>query len=155
MVLILSCTNDREKHVYLLVGQSNMAGRGKVALIDTTLHKQVFMFTKDRQWVPAKEPMHFDRPERIGVGPGFAFGRKMAAYSPKADIYLIPCAVGASRIEKWEKGTYFKITDSYPYDDAIARTKEALKMEVYLKVFFGIRVKRIAGLTDMNYIWKD
>ncbi|VAW10372.1 probable acetyl xylan esterase AxeA [hydrothermal vent metagenome] len=128
LVFSISCNKEREKHVYLLIGQSNMAGRGAIETIDITPHKNVFMFTRNKQWVLAKEPMHFARPERIGVGPGFAFGRKMAKNYPNADIYLIPCAVGATSIQKWERGAYHKTTQIYPYDSAMSVTKEALKV---------------------------
>lgn len=127
VVLPLACVQKRQKHIYLLVGQSNMAGRGSIEAIDIIEHPQVYMFTQDKRWVKAREPMHFDRPDRVGTGPGFAFGRAMAKANPDSDIYLVPCAVGGSRIEKWGEGIYYKLTDSYPYDEAIMRTREALK----------------------------
>ncbi|MCF6348548.1 MAG: sialate O-acetylesterase [Flavobacteriaceae bacterium] len=105
-----------------------MAGRGTVEAIDTIPNSSVFMFTRGKKWVLAKEPMHFARPERIGVGPGFAFGRKMADMNPDVDIYLIPCAVGATSIQKWERGAYHKTTQMYPYDSAMSVAKEALKI---------------------------
>ncbi len=128
IISLISCNKEKEKHVYLLIGQSNMAGRGIVEAIDTIPNNSVFMFTRDKQWVLAKEPMHFARPERIGVGPGFAFGRKMAEINPDVDIYLIPCAVGATSIQKWERGAYHKTTQMYPYDSAMSVAKEALKI---------------------------
>ena len=47
-------------HLYLLVGQSNMAGRGTVEQQDTAPHPRVLMLSKAEQWVPAADPMHFD-----------------------------------------------------------------------------------------------
>jgi hypothetical protein len=43
-------------HLFLLVGQSNMAGRGKVAEEDRKAHPRVLMLTKENRWVPAVAP---------------------------------------------------------------------------------------------------
>src|SRR5690606_37860659 len=63
--------------LYLLVGQSNMAGRGKVEAIDTVRHAQVYVFNADDEWSLAKEPLHYDKANR-GVGPGCASGKVTA-----------------------------------------------------------------------------
>jgi len=49
-------------HIYLLMGQSNMAGRGVIEAIDTITHPRVLMLEKDKHWVPAKAPIHSDKP---------------------------------------------------------------------------------------------
>ncbi|HUU42399.1 MAG TPA: sialate O-acetylesterase, partial [Planctomycetota bacterium] len=54
-------TPKSKVHVYLLLGQSNMAGRGKVEPQDREMHPRVFMLTKEGTWVPASEPVQFDR----------------------------------------------------------------------------------------------
>ena len=53
---------DTPRHLFLLVGQSNMAGRGKVEPQDTVPIPRVLMLDKQRTWVPAVDPMHFDKP---------------------------------------------------------------------------------------------
>lgn len=119
---------DKEQfHLYLLVGQSNMAGRGKVTPQDETPVPRVLMLNKDRKWVPAVDPLHFDKPTVVGVGIGKTFGIEMAHDNPDATIGLIPCGVGGSPISSWQPGEFYKPTQSHPWDDAIARTKEALK----------------------------
>ena len=40
-------------HLFLLTGQSNMAGRGKVADEDLKVPPRVLMLTKDLKWVPS------------------------------------------------------------------------------------------------------
>lgn len=45
-------------HLFLLVGHSNMAGRGKVSEEDREPHPRVLMFTQGEKWVPAVDPMH-------------------------------------------------------------------------------------------------
>ena len=58
----------REKfHLFLLVGQSNMAGRGTLEKQDTTPHPRVLMLNKAGEWAPAVDPLHFDKPS-AGVG---------------------------------------------------------------------------------------
>jgi len=114
---------DRTR-LYLLIGQSNMAGRGKVSEQDRTAHPRVMMLDRSGQWVPAVEPVQFDKPF-VGVGPGLAFGKAMAQADPGVIIGLIPAAAGGSPIRVWQAGEYWKQTDSHPYDDAIRRTKAA------------------------------
>ena len=81
--------------LYLLVGQSNMAGRGVVEEQDKTPHARVLMLSKEGKWVPAIDPMHFDKPA-AGVGLGKTFGQLIAEANPGVTIGLIPCAVGGS-----------------------------------------------------------
>ena len=118
-------------HLYLLIGQSNMAGRGKVAKEDTTPHPRVFKLDKKDEWAPAVDPLHFDKP-MAGVGPGLTFGKLMAEADPSVSIGLIPCAAGGSPIRVWKKGGYWGQTRSKPYDEtlrrvAIARQRGVLK----------------------------
>jgi hypothetical protein len=117
----------KQFHLYLLAGQSNMAGRGKVEEEDKTPHPRVWVLAKDNTWQPATEPLHFDKPAVIGVGPGLAFGKAMAELDTNIVIGLIPCAVGGSPIEVWEPGKYYEPTKSHPYDDAMARTRAAMQ----------------------------
>jgi hypothetical protein len=113
-------------HLYLLIGQSNMAGRGNVDDESKTAHPRVLMLNKAKEWVPATDPMHFDKPA-AAVGPGLAFGKLMAEQNPKVRIGLIPCAVGGSAIRAWMPGAEDKATKTHPYDDMLERAKAALK----------------------------
>jgi hypothetical protein len=110
--------------LYLLVGQSNMAGRGYVEAQDTVPNRHVLRLNPAGQWEVAKDPIHFDKPV-AGVGPGLAFGRALAAADTSAVIGLIPCAVGGSGIDAWAPGAYFADTNTHPYDDALARARLA------------------------------
>lgn len=111
--------------VFLLAGQSNMAGRGDVAAQDTLAHPRVLMFTADGRWAPAVDPMHFDKPV-AGVGPGRAFGIALAERDPQIVVGLIPAAVGGSPIETWTPGAVHEQTGAHPWDDALDRTRRAL-----------------------------
>jgi dienelactone hydrolase len=113
-------------HLFLLAGQSNMAGRGELEPIDQLAYSRVLTLNADGQWVPAVDPIHFDKPI-AGVGLGRTFGITMAALNPDATIGLIPVAVGGSPIDSWEPGGYHEQTDSHPYDDAMKRARSALE----------------------------
>ncbi|MDO7846085.1 sialate O-acetylesterase [Hymenobacter sp. M29] len=112
--------------LYLLIGQSNMAGRGPVEAQDTVPNARVLRLNAAGQWEVAKDPIHFDKPV-AAVGPGLTFGRLMAAQNPDRTIGLIACAVGGSGIDAWAPGAYFEGTKTYPYDAALARAKVALQ----------------------------
>ncbi|MBN2315122.1 MAG: sialate O-acetylesterase [Sedimentisphaerales bacterium] len=123
--------SHRQKfHLYILAGQSNMAGRGKVEEQDIQPHPRVFVLDKEGQWKPATEPLHFDKPQIAGVGPGLAFGKAMAEYKKNVKIGLIPCAAGGSPIASWTEGGYHSQTKSHPYDDALERTRIAMQSGV-------------------------
>ena len=105
--------------LFLLIGQSNMAGRGKVEPQDQVVNPKIFMLTKDLKWVPAKDPLHFDKPA-AGVGLGSQFAREISKADPNASIGLIPCAVGGTSLDQWKAGGPL-------YTAAVARTKEVMK----------------------------
>jgi hypothetical protein len=115
---------DRAFHLYLLIGQSNMAGRGEIGPEDNEVHPLVWTLDRANRWAPASDPIHFDKPI-AAVGPGLAFGKAMAGRDPAVRIGLIPCAVGGSPISTWQPDGYWEQTDSKPYDDAIERTQIA------------------------------
>lgn len=114
--------------LYLLIGQSNMAGRGPLSQTYLTQgDNNVFMLTKENTWVTAKNPLHFDKPTIAGVGPGLSFGIAMARSNPAHKIGLIPCAVGGTSIDVWKPGAYDEKTKTHPYDDMLLRLKDAQK----------------------------
>ena len=120
-------SNRRDFHLYLLAGQSNMAGRGKVQEQDMQIHPRVYVLNQGNEWELAKDPLHFDKPGIVGVGPGLAFGKAVAGYKKRVRIGLIPCAAGGSPISSWTKGGYHDQTKSHPYDDAVRRAGAAMQ----------------------------
>src|SRR5690242_17005176 len=64
--------------IYILAGQSNMAGTAPVEREDRTPHPRVFAFGPDYHWRSAIEPLG-DAP---GVGPGLAFAKELAGRRP-------------------------------------------------------------------------
>ena len=113
-------------HLFLLVGQSNMAGRGTVEEQDRMPHPRVLMLNRTDAWVTAIDPLHFDK-AAAGVGLGKTFGRLYAESHPGVTVGLIPCAVGGSPIDAWKPGAFYEPTKSHPWDDAMRRAQFALK----------------------------
>jgi Carbohydrate esterase, sialic acid-specific acetylesterase len=118
--------SKKDFHLFLLAGQSNMAGRGEVSAEDRTVHPRVLTLNKDGEWVPAQDPIHFDKPG-AGVGPGRAFGIAVAESNPGITVGLIPGAVGGSPIDSWKPGVVWTAPQSRPYDEALDRTRRAMK----------------------------
>lgn len=119
--------NSKNFHLFVLAGQSNMAGRGKVAPKDTKVHPRVFSLSKSGSWEPAVDPLHFDKPKLVGVGLGRTFAIQYANEHPGVTVGLIPCAVGGSPISSWTPGGFHTQTKLHPYDDALARCKLAMQ----------------------------
>lgn len=103
---------DRENvHVYLLFGQSNMEGTGKIAPEDRETNSRVRVLQNttcpnlDREfgeWYVAEPPLNRCW---AGIGPGDYFGKTMAQELPEPiHIGLVPTAVGGADIALFEKG---------------------------------------------------
>lgn len=120
---------DPDFHIYLLIGQSNMAGRGKVDAISKQPRPRIMMFDSTRRFVPATDPLHFDK-KVAGVGPGLSFAENMLPAKKRIKIGLVPAAVGGTSIKAWEPGGYDAATRTHPYDEAMVRIKAALRYGV-------------------------
>ncbi len=105
--------------LFLLIGQSNMAGRGVVEPQDRVVHPRVFMMNKRYDWVPAVDPMHYDKPALIGVGLGSTFARAIADERPDVVVGVIPAAFGGTSLEEWRP-------DGPLYNNALDRAREAM-----------------------------
>lgn len=122
---------DKNFHLYILMGQSNMAGRGPLTeSLKQLQNNRVYVLDKNNEWKIAKHPLHFDKPTMAAAGPGLSFGIKMAEQDTSIRIGLIPCAVGGTSINKWAPGVLDNVTQTHPYDDAVLRIKEAMKYGV-------------------------
>lgn len=117
-------------HLFVLAGQSNMAGRGKVTAEDKQIDPRVWMLDKSLNWVPAVAPLHFDKPKVAGVGLGKSFAIDYANAHPGVQVGLIPCAVGGSAITTWQPGGFHGQTQSHPWDDCVTRVDKAMESGV-------------------------
>lgn len=119
--------------LYLLMGQSNMKGRG--GMPDEPKHdpRIVMMHLKDDHWYLARHPLHltgdaqtFNGADNAGVGSGLSFAETLTVSDSKLYIGLVPCAIGGSSIRLWQKGAKL-------YDEALRRAKLALQITTPVK----------------------
>jgi len=117
---------SKEKlHVYLLIGQSNMAGRAPFTEDEAKAIPRCFLLNGEDKWEPATNPFNRYSTIRKGLGmqkmnPGYWFAQRMLEAEPGISLGLVVNAKGGTRIEQWGKGTKF-------YDDAVRRAKAAQK----------------------------
>jgi len=83
----------------LLIGQSNMAGRGFIEDVPPIYNEHIHMLRNGR-WQMMAEPLNVDR-HVAGVGPAASFAQAWTEDHPGESIGLIPCAEGGSSIDEW------------------------------------------------------
>lgn len=119
----------QDLHLFLLAGQSNMAGRGTLNELspgEAAVHPRILALNTGLSWQAAVDPLHWDKRE-AGVGLGKFFARAVADKNPGVMIGLIPSACGGSSISVWAPGQFFAMTKSHPYDDALVRARRAMQ----------------------------
>eukprot|EP00310_Coccolithus_braarudii_P024807 CAMPEP_0183357922 /NCGR_PEP_ID=MMETSP0164_2-20130417/47729_1 /TAXON_ID=221442 /ORGANISM="Coccolithus pelagicus ssp braarudi, Strain PLY182g" /LENGTH=287 /DNA_ID=CAMNT_0025531679 /DNA_START=17 /DNA_END=880 /DNA_ORIENTATION=+ len=91
-----------QRLVFCLAGQSNMAGRGALPVTTPPGDVRIRSFSQRSDvWETAANPLHSDKPEKAGVGPGLSFARVLLRALPSQQIMLVPCAWGGSPISRW------------------------------------------------------
>jgi hypothetical protein len=94
--------NKNKVWVFVLAGQSNMAGRGLVEAQDTLADKRILTINAGGQLVYAKEPLHFYEPTMAGFDCGLSFGKTLLKTIPRdISVLIIPTAIGGSSIKQW------------------------------------------------------
>jgi hypothetical protein len=97
-----SMTAKKNVWVFILAGQSNMAGRGLVETEDTIPNERVFTINPVGEIIPAREPLHWYEPLLTGLDCGLSFGKTLAPHLPDSvTILILPTAVGGSSISQW------------------------------------------------------
>ena len=115
--------------VYLMAGQSNMAGRGAIEAQDTISNPRIWSIDGQDNWVLAKEPLHFY--ENSGLDCGLSFAQVMLKHVPDSvTIALVPCAVGGSSIYQWLKDSEHrgvKLLSNFKQKVDLAKTNGEIK----------------------------
>lgn len=106
LLLLFSCDKEkpslkRETWVFVMAGQSNMAGGGTVEPQDTATNERIFTININREIVLAKEPIHFYN-SHTGLDCGMSFATHMLEHIDyNVDILMVPTALGATSIKHW------------------------------------------------------
>ncbi len=117
-------------HIYLLMGQSNMAGRDTRQLATQIDNPCVLTLNADGQWLVARDPLHPKQGRtEPGAGPGIPFANEMLKANPAITIGLIPCAVGGTSLKAWVKGAEH-------YEKAVSRARTAAQAGVITGVLW-------------------
>lgn len=114
---------DNEIRSYLLIGQSNMAGRGNVGEVPPIDNQNCLMLRNGR-WQKMTEPINPDRAIfegefRSGICLAASFADEVAR-STGGRVGLIPCADGGTKLRQWMPGEVL-------YDHAVMMTKLAMR----------------------------
>jgi len=145
--------SDPNFHLFLLIGQSNMAGTPTPEAVDQAPNPSIRVLgyedcgaPHDRaydEWSVAVPPLHGCE---AGLGPGDYFARTVARSFPEAKIGLIPCAIPGVDIDFFRKGVVssrrreFKIPPdnhwSGAYEWVVSRAKRAQEVGVIRGILF-------------------
>ena len=88
-------------HSFLLIGQSNMAGRGYIEEVEPIQNSRIKVLRNGR-WQGMYVPVNCDRSfSGINLAESFA---DMYAKEHDADVGLIPCADGGTSLNQWAEG---------------------------------------------------
>ena len=114
---------DKDLDSFLLIGQSNMAGRGDFNEVEDIENPLCFMFRMGR-WLPMSEPINVDRQifkayTHSGVCLGASFADSYAK-TYNRQVGLIPCADGGTAIEEWLPGGFL-------FENTLFQVKHAVK----------------------------
>lgn len=104
-------------HSFLLIGQSNMAGRGFVSEVEPIINERIKVLRNGRwqnMYVPVNCDRHFSG---ISLAESFA---DMYAKEKNVDVGLIPCADGGTSLSQWKEGSLL-------FDNAIYQSRLAMR----------------------------
>lgn len=108
---------------FLMIGQSNMAGRGEFSDVEPIDNFRCYMMRNGR-FIRMREPINPDRAIfegsfHSGTSLGAAFADEFAK-ELKIRVGMIPCADGGTSISDWQPGEVF-------YDHAVFMAKLAMR----------------------------
>lgn len=143
--------ND-EYDIFLLIGQSNMAGRGYMIEGDQEVYSEnVFLLNDKGEIEPASNPLNKYSSIRKDmkmqrINPGFSFSKKIAEQTGRK-ILLVVNARGGSSINEWMPGA-----EKGYYEEAVRRTMQAMQYPGELKAILWHQ--GCSDSRDRNYMKK-
>jgi hypothetical protein len=103
---------------FLLVGQSNMAGRGFPSEVEKLPNKDIYVLRNGRWW-PIYVPVNPDR-VTAGINLSESFVYEFLKEHPGDTVGIIPCADGGTSLDQWMPGKVL-------FDHAVMMTSLALR----------------------------
>ena len=131
----------------LMIGQSNMAGRGDFGQVKPIRNPQCYMLRMGR-WQPMCEPVNpdraiFDGKFRSGISLAASFADSYAR-SNQRPVGLIPCADGGTKLEQWMPGQIL-------YDHALLQAKLAMRTSRLEGILWHQGESNCRGLDEGEY----
>lgn len=118
--------------IYLLIGQSNMAGRAPIEQSDRAAVPDVFLYDSEGEWTPcSNEPLGINRYSTVEepgsitrLSLGYSFGRHLQESTGRS-IGLVVNPKGATTMSQWSKQDW---EGPIPlYAEAVRRAGDALR----------------------------
>lgn len=140
-------TKTEPIHSFLMIGQSNMAGRGNLGEVPPIQNSRCYMLRMGR-WQAMSEPINPDREIFRGQFPsGVSLAASFAdeyAENTGMEVGLIPCADGGTRIAQWQPGELL-------YDHAVMMTKLAMRTSHLSGILWHQGESDCRGLDEAKY----
>lgn len=115
----------RAAWVFVLAGQSNMAGRGLPVPAENP-DPRIMEYTHHGRLVAARDPLNNEQ----GVGPGIPFARALLAEHPGRRVVLVQCSKGATALRQWMR-------DEWLFQRCAHLTRRAARFGVLRGVLFA------------------
>lgn len=130
-LILIACSCSRGYDIYLCIGQSNMAGRGPLIQEDSVALTGIYLLDYDGEPTPAIAPLNRYSSIRKklsmqGMNPAWSFARHLYSVTGRR-ILLVVNAKGGTSICLWTKDAPLDSLSKPFYQEAIRRTKEAMK----------------------------
>lgn len=114
-------------HSILLIGQSNMAGRGRIEEA-VTIDKTNISVLRNGRWRAMYRPVNPDR-RTSGVCLAESFAERYVQDHPDVKVGLIPCADGGSTIFQWQPGSLL-------FDHAVYQARLAMRTSTIVAILW-------------------
>lgn len=126
---------------FLMIGQSNMAGRGHIDDVPPVVDSRIYMLRNGR-WVGMFVPVNPDR-KTAGVCLAESFA-ECFVQTYNTDVGLIPCADGGTRLDQWMPGELL-------YENALNQARLAMRTSELAGVLWHQGESDIGGERYLAY----
>ena len=139
--------SDKKILSFLMIGQSNMAGRGEFADVKPIRNAKCFMLRMGR-WQQMSEPINpdrmiFDNKFHSGISLAASFADEVSKHFD-INVGLIPCADGGTVISQWQPGEIL-------YDHAVMMTRLALRTSDFGGIIWHQGESDCKGFNEAEY----